>query len=154
MQYQLAEINIGRILAPLNSPLMHDFVANLDDINALADNSPGFVWRLKSDSNNATSIRIFDDEYLIVNLSVWNNMQSLHDYVYKSLHVEFFKRKKEWFQKMDTLHMALWYIPAGKMPTVDEALERLVFIREHKETPYAFTFKKSFPLDACIDFVP
>lgn len=148
MDYQLAQINIGRMLGPIDSPVMKDFVSNLDPVNALAENSPGFVWRLKSDNNNATSIRIFDDDFLIVNMSVWKDMKALFDFVYKSAHVDIFKRRKEWFQKMGSMHMALWYIPAGKMPTVEEALERLVYLREHAETAYAFTFKKPFPVEA------
>jgi hypothetical protein len=153
MEYQLAQLNIGRMLAPLNSVVMKDFVSNLDAINELAENSPGFVWRLKSDDNNATSIRIFDDDYLIVNMSVWSDKDALFDYVYRSAHVEIFKRKKEWFQKMDAMHMVLWYVPAGKMPTVEEALERLVYLRAQGATPYAFTFKKSFPVSECLSFV-
>jgi len=152
MEYQLAQLNIGRMLAPLDSEVMKDFVSNLDAINALAENSPGFVWRFTSDGNDATSTRIFDDDYLIVNMSVWSNMDALFEYVYKSAHVEIFKRKKEWFQKMDAMHMVLWYVPAGKIPSVEEALERLVYLREHEATPYAFTFKKAFPVSEALAF--
>ena len=153
MKYQLAQLNIGRMLAPLGSEVMKDFVSNLDAINALAENSPGFVWRYTSEGNDATSTRIFGDDYLIINMSVWNDMDALSDYVYRSAHVEFFKRKKEWFQKLDAMHMVMWYVPAGKMPTVEEALERLVYLREHQATPYAFTFKKAFPVGEALSFV-
>jgi len=153
MKYQLAQLNIGRMLAPLDSEVMKDFVSNLDAINALAENSPGFVWRYTSEGNDATSTRIFGDDYLIINMSVWNDMDALSDYVYRSAHVEFFKRKKEWFQKLDAMHMVMWYVPAGKTPTVEEALERLVYLREHQATPYAFTFKKAFPVSEALSFV-
>ena len=153
MKYQLAQLNIGRILAPLDSEVMKDFVSNLDTINALAENSPGFVWRYTSEGNNATSTRIFEDDYLIVNMSVWTDMDALFDYVYRSAHVEIFKRKKEWFQKLDAMHMVMWYVPAGKMPTVQEAVERLVYLREHEATPYAFTFKKNFQVSDFLAFV-
>src|SRR5436190_10799386 len=111
MEFYLAQVNIARMLAPIDSPVMEDFVANLDRINALAEASNGFVWRLKDDTNNATSIKIFDDDFLIVNMSVWENIDVLSQFVYQSDHVEIFKRRKEWFQKMPEMHMALWYVP-------------------------------------------
>ena len=144
MQFHLAQINIARMLAPIDSPIMADFVHNLDPINELAERSAGFIWRLKDDSNNATSIKIFDDDFLIVNMSVWLNTESLFDYVYKSGHVEIFKRRKEWFEKMPEMHMALWYVPEGKHPSVEAATERLTYLRKHGETPYAFGFRKKF----------
>ena len=144
MQFHLAQLNIARMLAPIDSPVMADFVANLDRINAIAENSPGFVWRLKDDSNNATSIRIFDDDFLIVNMSTWQSVDSLFQYVYKSDHVEIFKRRAEWFEKMTDMHMVLWYVPAGSTPTVADAVERLTHLRLQGDTPYAFSFKKRF----------
>ena len=107
MNVHLAQINIAKILAPLDHPIMADFVANLDPINALAEESEGFVWRLKEENNNATSIKVFDDDFLIVNMSVWRNADALYEYVYRSNHVEIFKRRKEWFEKMKDMHMAL-----------------------------------------------
>ena len=132
------------MLAPMDSPVMADFVANLDPINQLAESSPGFVWRLKDDSNNATSIKVFDDDFLIVNMSVWTNVDSLFDYVYKSDHKHVLKRKSEWFEHMRERHMALWYIAPGQYPTVAEAVNRVMHLREHGETPHAFTFRKRF----------
>ncbi len=154
MDYYLAQVNIAKMLAPLDSPAMVDFVANLDSINALAENSEGFIWRLKAGDNNATSIKIFDDDFMIVNMSVWKNIDTLFAYVYKSNHVEVFKRRKEWFEKMKEMHMAFWYIPAGHLPSVDEATERLNYIRQHGETPYAFTFKKRFSAEEAKQFAP
>jgi hypothetical protein len=144
MEYYLAQVNIGRILGPIDSPVMADFVANLNPINELAEKSNGFIWRLKDDTNNATSIKIYDDDFIIVNMSVWKNIETLFEYVYKSNHVEFFKRRKEWFEKMPQMHMALWYVPIDKHPTVEEAVERIDYLRAHGETPYAFSFKKKF----------
>ncbi len=144
MEYHLAQINIARMLAPIDSPVMSDFVANLDAINALAENSPGFVWRLKTDDNNATSIKIYGDDFLIVNMSAWKNIDALFAFAYQSQHVEIFKRRREWFSKMQEMHMALWYVPEYCFPTVDDATERLNYTREHGETPYAFSFKKRF----------
>src|SRR5258705_6034778 len=111
MNYQLAQINIAKMLAPLESPLMVEFVNNLDRINALAEGSQGFVWRLKDEGNNATSIKVYDDDFLLVNMSVWENVESLFQFAYQSSHVEIFKRRGEWFSKMKEAHMALWYVP-------------------------------------------
>jgi hypothetical protein len=144
MIFHLAQLNVGRILAPLDSPVMADFVNNLDAINALAETSPGFIWRLKDDANNATSIHPFDDERIIVNMSVWETLEQLYQFTYKSMHTEFLKRRKEWFGKMGEMYYVLWYVPAGSVPDVMEAKERLEHLRAHGETPYAFSFSKRF----------
>jgi hypothetical protein len=144
MEYHLAQINIGKILAPMNSPVMAGFANNLDTINALAEGSEGFVWRLKDDNNNATSIKVFDDDFIIINMSVWKNTDALFRFVYQTQHAEFVKRRKEWFEKMSDMYMALWYIPATHTPTAHEAVEKLYHLRKHGETPLAFTFKKRF----------
>lgn len=141
------------MLAPMDSPVMADFVANLDPLNALAEQSNGFVWRLKDDGNNATAIKIYGDDYLIVNMSVWENIEALHAYAYKTVHAEIFKRRKEWFEKMNEMHLALWYIQEGKWPSVADAQERLDYIRIHGETPYAFSFKKRFSADEASIFI-
>ncbi len=147
MNFHLAQLNIGRILAPLDSPAMADFTGNLDRINALAESSPGFIWRLKDDANNATSIPIYDDNRIIVNMSVWNSFDELYAYVYKSMHTEFLKRRREWFEKMGELYHVLWHVPAGHLPDVAEARERLEHLRMHGETPHAFSFKKTFSVE-------
>src|SRR5918993_1239310 len=141
---QLAQINIARMLAPMDSPVMRDFIDNLDIINALAEGSPGFIWRLKDDSNNATSVKVFNDDFLIVNMSVWTSVDALFNYVYRSDHTRVLKRKSEWFEHMKEHHTALWYVHPGKYPTVQEAEDRVTHLRQHGETPYAFTFKKRF----------
>src|SRR4051812_36672968 len=112
----LAQVNIAKMKAPIDDPVMQDFVANLDSINALAEDSDGFVWRLKTEGNNATSIKIFDDDFLIVNMSVWKDIETLNQFVYRSDHVKIFKRRKEWFDKMAELHMAMWYVEEVQMP--------------------------------------
>jgi hypothetical protein len=144
MEFHLAQVNIARMIAPIDSPVMSEFVANLDPINILAENSEGFIWRLKDDQNNATSINIYDDDFLIVNMSVWSSVDSLFQFTYKSNHIEVFKKRSSWFEKMPEMHMALWYVPAGHEPTVKEAEERLNHIREHGDTPRAFSFKRRF----------
>lgn len=143
--YHLAQINIGRLLAPLDDPLLAEFVANLDPINALADRSPGFVWRFQTADGNATSLRPYDDEQMIINFSVWESADALHDYVYKSTHAEIMRKRRQWFEKMGEMHMALWWVPAGHIPTWQEAKERLEHLQQHGETDRAFTFRNVFP---------
>lgn len=149
MDYYLAQVNIAKMLAPLDTPLMADFVDNLDRINTLAEKSKGFVWRLVEAGNNATSIHAFDDTYILINMSVWESAESLFNYVYDSGHLEIFKRRKEWFSKMKRNHMALWYIKRGTIPNLDDAKHRLKYLETHGESPYAFTFKSNYtPMDA------
>jgi hypothetical protein len=147
MEYQLAQVNIGRILGPLDSDVMAEFAAGLDPINALAEASKGFVWRLKDENNNATSIAVTDDRFLLVNLSVWRTMADLYAFTYKSAHTEYVRRRAEWFERMKELFFCCWYVPAGHEPTVEEAMERIAYIRQHGPTAVAFTFKKPFTLE-------
>src|SRR5688572_6777804 len=146
-KYQLAQLNISELKAPLDSPQLKDFVDNLDRINALAEGSPGFVWRLKGDGNDATSLRPLG-ENVIVNMSIWRDVESLRDFVYKSAHVEILKRKREWFQRMSMAYV-LWWVPAGHTPTVAEAAARLELLRAQGASPEAFHFGEAFsPPDA------
>jgi hypothetical protein len=142
-QYQLAQLNIGELKAPLDSPELKDFVDNLDRINALAESSPGFVWRLKGEGNDATSLRPFGDN-IIVNMSVWRDVNALRDYVYKTAHVEIMKRRREFFSRMGKAYLALWWVPAGHEPTVAEAVGRLEHLRKHGPTAEAFTFGEAY----------
>lgn len=146
-KYNLAQVNIARMLAPIDSPVMSDFVANLDRINQLSENSKGFIWRLTDENDNATSLQVFEDEFIIVNMSVWTSKKSLFEFTYSSAHVEIFKRKKEWFSKMKDMHMALWYVTEGVEPTSEDAKERLEYLNANGESPYAFTFKSVFTAD-------
>lgn len=143
-KFQLAQVNVGRLKAPIDHPMIKDFADNLDRINALAEGSPGFVWRLKGDGNNATDLAIGDDPLFIPNLSVWTDIPSLGAFVYRSGHIEIMRRRREWFEHMD-LYMTLWWVPAGHTPTVEEALEKLAHLEAHGPTAAAFTFKSPFP---------
>ncbi|MEN0036222.1 MAG: DUF3291 domain-containing protein [Cellvibrio sp.] len=142
--YQLAQLNIAKMKEPLDSPLMADFVNNLDRINTLAENSEGFVWRLKDEGGDATTIRYFGDD-VVVNMSVWTDVVSLSNYSFKSAHADIMRRKREWFDRMDEAYAVLWWIPTGHLPTVEEAKERLEHLKQYGPTPHAFVFKKVFP---------
>jgi hypothetical protein len=145
--YNLAQVNIAKMLAPIDDPIMADFVNNLYIINEIADNSEGFVWRLADIENNATAIKAFEDNTLIINMSAWKDMESLFKFTYKSDHVEIFSRRKEWFSVIKDMHMVFWFVPVDYIPSPMEARERLVYVNKHGETPYAFTFKKRFTED-------
>lgn len=144
-EYHIAQINIARMLAPIGDPIMAKFVAQLPPINALADGSPGFVWRLQSESGDATSIRVYDDDFIIVNLTVWESVDALREYVYKSAHHEVLRDRKRWFKKFDGPYYALWWIAVGHYPSTEEGKERLGYLCEHGETAYAFSFHQVFP---------
>jgi hypothetical protein len=151
VDWHLAQVNVARGRAPIESPLMEGFMSLLDPVNALADAAPGFVWRLRDETGNATAIRPFDDERIMINLSVWESIEALHDFVYNGMHVEVFRRRREWFERFGYMHLALWWIPAGTLPTPEEAVERLEHLQEHGPTVRAFTFKRQFvPGDAAV----
>ncbi|GGJ23952.1 DUF3291 domain-containing protein [Deinococcus roseus] len=141
---QLAQVNIGRLLAPIDSPQLAGFVSRLDEINALAESTPGFVWRLTGEGNDATSLRPYEDEMIIVNMSVWSDLESLKNYTYKSDHVQVMKDRKQWFEHMKEAYMVLWWIEDNHLPTVFEARDRLEHLRKHGPTPQAFTFRQNF----------
>lgn len=142
--YHLAQLNIARMLAPLEDPIMADFVANLAPINALAESSPGFIWRLATPAGDATQIRVFEDNFLIVNMSLWESIDALYQYAYFSDHADVYRRRTDWFSKLDKPHMVLWWVPAGEFPTLEDAKAKLEYIRQHGATPKAFTFKQRF----------
>ncbi|HEY6399854.1 MAG TPA: DUF3291 domain-containing protein [Blastocatellia bacterium] len=144
LNYHLAQINIGRALAPIEDPLMAEFVARLDEINALAERSPGFVWRLQTESGNATYIRPYEDDRIMVNMSVWESVEHLKEYVYRTEHAEVMRGRGQWFEKFDGPYMALWWVEAGHIPTVEEAKERLDHLRKHGESEFAFSFKRVY----------
>jgi hypothetical protein len=141
--HHIAQLNIAKLLAPIDSPPLSEFVDNLDRINALADEAPGFVWRLQTEEGDATGIDFFGADY-IVNLSVWRSIEALNTYVYHSAHVEILRRKKEWFQKMHEAHMVLWWVSAGHIPSIEEAAQKLSLLRANGPAQEAFTYKKSF----------
>ncbi|MPZ11750.1 MAG: DUF3291 domain-containing protein [Kiloniellaceae bacterium] len=143
-RFHLAQINVARALAPLDDPQLAGFVARLDDINALADASSGFVWRLQSDSGNATDIKVSEDPNVIVNMSVWEGLDSLFSYVYRSDHLQVMSQRRQWFEKPAGAFMALWWLPAGTLPSVEEGIERIALLERSGATPEAFTFKQPF----------
>jgi hypothetical protein len=143
MGYELAQLNVARPLAPLDSDVMAEFMGALDNVNALAEAAPGFVWRLKDDSGNATALQPMGPD-VIVNMSVWRDVAALSDYVHKSGHVEYLKRRKEWFRRIAEAYVVLWWVPAGHRPGMEEAVERLMRLRERGPSPEAFTFREAF----------
>jgi hypothetical protein len=144
-RFHLAQLNIGRIRAPMDDPIMAGFKNQLDPINALADASPGFVWRLQTEDGNATAIRPFDgDERMAINMSVWESLDALQQFVYKTPHVGPLRDRKEWFEPIEGPILVLWWIPAGHIPTVAEAIERLERLKRHGPTADAFTFRTPF----------
>jgi hypothetical protein len=143
--FHLAQVNIARLRAPLDDPLLAGFVARLDDVNALADASPGFVWRLQTAAGDATALRPYDDERILVNLAVWQSPERLREFVYRSAHVDVMRQRRSWFERFDGPYYALWWVPAGHIPSVDEAKERLEHLRAHGESTQAFSFAKLFP---------
>jgi hypothetical protein len=143
----LAQFNVARMLGALEDPVMSGFVARLEEINALADGSPGFVWRLQTDAGNATYLRPYGDDRIIVNMSVWESVEALRRFVYGGQHAEVLRRRHEWFEKLSRPVVALWWIPAGHVPSIDEAKRRLAHLEEHGPGPFAFTFRALFPPD-------
>jgi hypothetical protein len=145
----LAQINVGRLRAPIDDPLVAEFVNALDQINALADQSPGFVWRLQSEEGNATGIQTTDDQLFIINMSVWETADDLFNYVYRTEHVDFLRNRRDWFERMGEAHMCLWWVAAGEFPSIDDGLERLEHFQKTGPTPIAFSFRDQFdPPDA------
>ena len=144
----LAQVNIAKRLAPLDDPIMQDFIDNVDNINAIADKSDGFKWRMQDEDKDGAA-SVFKDDTLVINISVWESLESLFNYTYNSGHIEVFKRKKEWFRKMKMVHMAFWYVVEGYEPTFQDAKDRLDYLNSNGDTPYAFSFKSKFsPEDA------
>ena len=143
--FELAQLNVGVIRAPMDSPVMAEFAANLDRINALAERTPGFVWRLQSDSGNATDIRPFENPNLLLNMSVWRDIAALSAYVYRSEHVAIMRRRREWFEPMNQAYLVLWWVAAGHRPSIDEAVARLETLCRKGPTAEAFTFRQALP---------
>ncbi|SNX64026.1 uncharacterized protein DUF3291 [Streptomyces sp. TLI_55] len=146
--YELAQVNISRLKFPLDSPELKDFVDALDPVNASAEAADGYVWRLQSEGGDATDIKVFGDDWLIVNLTVWRDTDALTAFMYQGQHRELLSRRREWFEKVEEAMTALWWVPAGHRPTVAEAEARLLHLRANGPTPYAFTLRTSFPAGA------
>lgn len=150
MLFELAQVNIARLVAPLETPALADFVAALDPVNAAADAAPGFVWRLQTEDGNATAVRAFEWDAgesagVIVNMSVWRDVESLAAFVYGEMHRQVLKRRREWFERMQEAYTACWWVPAGHRPSTVEGETRLQHLRSHGPTPHAFTLRTHFP---------
>ena len=145
--YHLAQVNIGRIRFPVDDPAMAGFMTRLDEINALAERSPGFVWRLQTSEGNATYFRPYDDDRVLLNMSVWETVEQLKHYVYHTAHAEYLRQRQLWFESFGSTYAALWWVPAGHLPGIDEAKKRLAYLDAHGPTQFAFTFKAVFPAD-------
>jgi heme-degrading monooxygenase HmoA len=145
--YRIAQVNIARMKALLDDPVMASFVARLEEINGLAENSPGFVWRLQEGEGNATYLRPYEDDRILFNMSVWETIDAVRNFVYRTAHVELFRQREAWFEKFGSASLALWWVPSGHLPGVDEAKERLSYLDEHGPTQFAFTLKTTFQPD-------
>ena len=153
MGFDLAQVNVSRLLAPIDSPLLSDFVAALGEVNAAGDAAPGFRWRLQTEDGNATAVRAFgwdvgDSHGVIVNLTTWASVQALGDFVFSGQHLQVMRGRRQWFQRAVEPTTALWWVPAGHRPSTDEAEARVRHLRRYGPTPEAFTFRTSFPRPA------
>ena len=145
-RWEIAQVNIALPRAPLTEPELRWFVEALAEVNAAVDAAPGFRWRLQTEDGNATAIRAFDDDRLIVNMSVWTSVEALADFVYRDpVHVAVLRRRREGFSRLGEAHQVLWWVPSGDRPTVAEAEGRLAQLRQHGPGPGAFTFRQLFP---------
>lgn len=144
MAFHVAQVNVARMREPLGRPSMQAFVDGLEPINALADASPGFVWRLQTDDGDATSLRVFDDDMIIVNMSVWDSVEALREFVFRSEHAGYLRLRSEWFEKLADASTALWWIPEGQTPTVEDAKAKLGSLRARGSSQEAFTLRDAF----------
>lgn len=140
----LAQLNIAKAKYALNAPEIKEFVDNLEPVNLIAERSTGFIWRLQDESGDATNIQAFDDPNIIVNMSIWDSIDSLKNFMFRTHHRDFLRRKQEWFHNIDKDSYVLWWIPKGHIPTLAEAVEKLEHLRKHGDTPAAFSFKSNF----------
>lgn len=145
--FHLAQVNIGRARGEITDSVMAEFVARLPEINALAERSPGFVWRFQTEDGDATAVRPYEDARILINLSVWADLEALRAYVYRSAHAAVMRRRREWFERFDRVYVALWWVPPGHRPTIDEAVERLAHMEQHGASAFAFPFAEPFGAD-------
>ncbi|MBC8048060.1 MAG: DUF3291 domain-containing protein [Fimbriimonadaceae bacterium] len=145
MNFHLAQLNVARLLQPLDHADTKEFIDGLIPVNALAESSNGFVWRLKDDAGDATAIEVFTDKMIIVNMSMWEDMETFKNFVYKTMHTEYIRNKSKWFEKHDTFYFVMWWVEAGHIPTVQEAKERLEYLQQNGDSAFAFSMKKIFP---------
>ena len=146
MKHSLAQLNVARMKAPLESPVMADFVSSLEAINRLADSAPGFIWRLQSDEGDATSLRPIGED-MLVNMSVWSDADALADFVYRSAHAAVMRLRRQWFERLAEAYLVLWWVPVGHRPSIEEAISRLEMLRRHGPSPDAFNFRALYRPD-------
>ena len=145
--FHLAQVNVARARGQPDEPVMAEFMAALTEINALAERSPGFVWRLQTEDGDATAIRPYGDSLILINLSVWRDLDALREYVFRSDHAGYMRRRREWFERFERVYVAMWWVLAGHIPTIGEAVERLAHLEAHGPTPSAFGFAQPFGPD-------
>lgn len=148
--HHLAQLNVAKMRGAADSEVMASFMAQLDEVNAVADAAPGFVWRLQTEDGDATAIQAFEDDRILVNLSVWQSIQALRDYAYAGRHLDVLRNRREWFEGYRGPYTVLWWIPAGHLPTVDEAKHKLAHLERHGPTADAFTFQQPFEAPATV----
>lgn len=149
----LAQLNIAKAKYCLEATEIKEFVDNLEPVNNTAETSSGFIWRLKDDSGDATNIQAFSDPKIIVNMSVWESVDALKTFMFKTHHRDFLRRKKEWFHNIPRDSYVLWWVPEGHIPTVEEAVEKLEYLRNNGETPYAFSFKSNYSIGEYVESI-
>jgi Domain of unknown function (DUF3291) len=142
--FHLAQVNIGRARGAMDQPIMAGFVAQLAAINALADESPGFVWRLQTEDGDATAVRPYADDRILINLSVWVDLAALRAFVFRSAHTDVMRHRREWFERFPEAYLALWWVPAGHRPSVEEAVARLGHLQAHGPSGRAFSFREPY----------
>lgn len=145
-QYHLAQLNIANAKASMDSSVMEGFVSRLDEIHALSDSADGFIWRWESGSADSSVVEVFGDPLLLVNLSLWESVETLKHFVYKTVHIELIRDREAWFDKMPEMHQAVWWVPAGHIPSVAEAKQKLDLLRREGPTDSAFSMSKPFPM--------
>lgn len=150
--YHIAQFNFACIRADLDDPIMEGFVSQLQYINGLADASPGFVWRLQTDKGDSTEIRPYDDHRLLITYSIWESIESLYEFVYRHQHAQIMTRRRQWFEHLEGFYIVLWWVPAGYIPSIEEAKARMDYLQRYGPTPYAFTFEKRYPVTAALEY--
>ena len=146
--FHLAQVNIGRARGEMTDPIMAGFFARLEEINALAERTPGFVWRLQTEDGDATAVRPYpDDNRILINMSVWTGLAALRGYVFRSDHADVMRQRRDWFERFERVYVAMWWVPAGHRPTVAEAVERLAHLEAHGPGPQAFSFAQPYGPD-------
>ena len=149
--HQLAQLNVAKMRGAADSEVMAGFMAQLDEVNALADSAPGFVWRLQSEVGDATSIRAFEDDRILVNMSVWRSVEALRDYAYSGRHLDLLRGRRDWFETYDGPYQTLWWVPAGHLPTIDEAKRALAHLGANGPSAEAFTFQQLFDAPSLVE---